>query len=91
MPVIETLEKLDDHELLSDYQSTHGKPLKPICRRKNSVVKVPEHFCCPRCSAPSSSMLIMAIKDNTSVKCVIVVLISKIVFLKKRSANVFTA
>src|SRR5690625_7532018 len=53
MPVIETLEKLDYKKLLEDYQDKHGKPLKPVIRRKNSVVKVPTNLTCPRCSAPS--------------------------------------
>lgn len=54
MPVIEVLEKLDYQMLLLDYQMKHGKVLKPVVRRKNSVVKVPENLTCPRCSAPSS-------------------------------------
>ena len=54
MPVIETLEKLDYQQLLSDYLAKHGKALKPVTRRKNSVVKVPENITCPKCSAPSS-------------------------------------
>jgi len=54
MPIIETLEKLDYRELLSNYQLKHGKELKPVVRRKNSVVKVPTNLTCPKCSAPSS-------------------------------------
>src|SRR5690606_38475396 len=53
MPVIETLEKLDYKKLLEDYQDKHDKPLKPVIRRKNSVVKVPVNLTCPKCSAPS--------------------------------------
>lgn len=53
MPVIETLEKLDYKKLLEEYQDKHGKPLKPVIRRKNSVVKVPTNLTCPRCSSPS--------------------------------------
>ncbi|BAM47523.1 DDE-type integrase/transposase/recombinase [Amphibacillus xylanus] len=53
MPVIETLEKLDYKKLIHDYKVEHGKVLKPITRRKNSVVTVPETLTCPKCSAPS--------------------------------------
>ncbi|GGB31639.1 hypothetical protein GCM10011409_06260 [Lentibacillus populi] len=54
MPVIETLEKLDFQELILKYQAKHGKVLKPVARRKNSVVKVPATLTCPKCSAPAS-------------------------------------
>ena len=54
MPIIETLEKLDYKKLLVDYQTKHDKPLKPVVRRKNSVVKVPARLTCPKCSAPSN-------------------------------------
>jgi len=54
MPIIETLEKLDYQELLTTYKEQHGKELKPVVRRKNSVVKVPKKLTCPKCSAPSS-------------------------------------
>ena len=53
MPVIETLEKLDYKKLLMEYQVEHGKVLKPVARRKNSVVTVPTTLTCPKCSAPS--------------------------------------
>ena len=53
MPVIETLEKLDYKKLINDYKVEHGKVLKPIARRKNSVVTVPATLTCPKCSAPS--------------------------------------
>src|SRR5690625_4883594 len=53
MPIIETLEKLDYKMLLDDYQKKYGKPLRPVIRRKNSVVKVPANLTCPKCSAPS--------------------------------------
>jgi len=48
MPIIETLDKLDYRELLNDYQAAHGKELKPVKRRKNSVVTVPTTMTCPR-------------------------------------------
>jgi len=54
LPIIETLEKLDYKELLSNHLSKHGKELKPIRRHKNSVVTVPASLTCPKCSAPSS-------------------------------------
>src|SRR5690625_58450 len=54
MPVIEIPEKLDYQELISTYEKEHGKELKPIARRKNSVVKVPANLTCPKCSAPSA-------------------------------------
>lgn len=53
MPVIETLKKLDYLELLHDYEETYGRPLKPVQRRKNSLVKIPMNISCPKCSAPS--------------------------------------
>lgn len=53
MPFIEKLEKLDYTKLLTDYEQKHGKPLKPIRRHKNTIVKVPENITCPRCDAPS--------------------------------------
>src|SRR5690625_5022728 len=54
MPIIETFEKLDYKILLDDNENKHGKPLKPVIRRKNSVVKIPANLTCPRCSAPSA-------------------------------------
>src|SRR5699024_6313747 len=54
LPIIEKLEKLDYIQLIKEYEQKHGKPFKPVQRRKNSVVKVPEKLTCPRCSAPSS-------------------------------------
>lgn len=53
LPIIKTPEKLDFQELLKDYQTKHGKPLKPVLRRKNSVVNIPIAMSCPRCSAPA--------------------------------------
>ena len=53
MPIIETLEKLDYKQLLEDYQKEHSRPLKPVVRQKNSVVKVPANLTCAKCSAPS--------------------------------------
>src|SRR5690625_3276891 len=66
MPVIETLEKLDYKKLLEDYQDKHGKPLKPVIRRKNSVVKVPTNLTCPRCSAPSEYLDRKSTRLNSS-------------------------
>ena len=65
MPVIETLEKLDYKILLDNYQNKHGKPLKPVIRRKNSVVKVPANLTCPRCSAPSKYLIRQQWKQRT--------------------------
>ena len=53
MPIIEKLEKLDYQQLLNEYHLQHGKVLKPVARRKNSVVKVPTTLTCPKCKAPS--------------------------------------
>ncbi|GEL76073.1 hypothetical protein TMU01_03080 [Tenuibacillus multivorans] len=53
MPIIETLEKLNHKDLLTNYELKHGKPLKPVVRRQNSVVTVPTTLTCPKCSAPS--------------------------------------
>lgn len=54
LPVIEQLEKLSFQDLLEEHLQKHGKPLKPVQRRKNAKVSVPEKLCCPRCGAPSS-------------------------------------
>src|SRR5690625_4648434 len=54
LPIIEKLEKLDYLQLIKEYEQKHGKPLKPVQRRKNSVVKVPEKLTCPSCSALSN-------------------------------------
>ena len=43
---------LDYTQLLSDYFTNTGKHLKPVSRRSNSKVKVPESLCCPICGAP---------------------------------------
>jgi len=51
MPLIDAFEKLDYTKLLKEYLAKHGKPLKPISRRKNSI-PVPEDISCPRCDAP---------------------------------------
>lgn len=51
LPVIEVLEKFDYKKLLAAYQNKHGKPLKPVQRRKNST-KVPNTISCPQCGAP---------------------------------------
>jgi len=54
MPIIEKLDKLDYIKLLKEYKQKHGKPLQPVRRRKNTVVKVPENLTCPKCTAPST-------------------------------------
>jgi len=51
MPLIDPFEKLDYTKLLKEYLAKHGKPLKPISRRKNSL-PVPDNISCPRCNAP---------------------------------------
>src|SRR5690625_4552140 len=53
MPVIEILEKLDYKQLIADFLVEHGKPLRPVIRHKNRVVKVPANLTCPKCSAPA--------------------------------------
>ncbi|WP_153124095.1 DDE-type integrase/transposase/recombinase [Peribacillus tepidiphilus] len=54
LPMIETLEKLDYRVLLAEYLEKNGKPLKPVIRRKNAKVTVPDKLCCVRCGAPST-------------------------------------
>src|SRR5690625_31231 len=44
MPIIDTLEKLDYKVLLDDYENVHGKPLKPVIRRKNNVALITKPF-----------------------------------------------
>lgn len=41
----------DYQELLSEYQTAHGKPLAPVKHRSNSLM-VPEKTVCPVCNAP---------------------------------------
>lgn len=53
LPIVEVLEKLDYEVLLLDYLEQHGKPLKPVQRRKHAKVTVPSSLNCPKCSAPS--------------------------------------
>src|SRR5690625_3787137 len=53
MPVIEILEKVDYKQLIADFLVEHGKPLRPVIRRKNCVVEVPANLTCPKCSAPA--------------------------------------
>src|SRR5699024_5328101 len=48
------LEKIDYKQHLNEYELEKSKPLKPVQRLKNSVVKVPENLTCPKCSVPSS-------------------------------------
>jgi hypothetical protein len=37
MPVVESFERLDYLQLLNEYLTEHGKPLKPISRHKGSL------------------------------------------------------
>jgi transposase-like protein/DNA-directed RNA polymerase subunit RPC12/RpoP len=53
MPVVETFEKLNYTELLKEYLTKHGKPLKPINRHKSSL-PVANNIVCPKCGAPHS-------------------------------------
>lgn len=43
---------LDYTQLLSEYFSNTGKLLKPVVRRSNSKVTIPESLYCPICGAP---------------------------------------
>jgi hypothetical protein len=54
LPILEPLEKLDYQTLLTGYLDKHGKPLKPIQRRSNSKVTVPQSMNCPKCGAPKN-------------------------------------
>ena len=50
-PIIDNPQILDYKELMQAYELEHGKPLKPIRRRKNST-KVSKKVFCPKCGAP---------------------------------------
>jgi transposase-like protein len=60
MPKISMNEKLNYKSLLEDYVRQHGKSLKPVKRRTNSKVHVPQNLVCPRCEAPHEYLY-----DNT--------------------------
>jgi putative transposase len=53
MPVVESFERLDYIQLLKDHLTEHGKPLKPVLRRRGCL-SVPEDILCPKCGAPHS-------------------------------------
>lgn len=53
MPVVESFERLDYLQLLKEYFAEHGKPLKPVSRRKGCL-PVSEDILCPKCGAPHS-------------------------------------
>lgn len=50
LPVIKTFDKLDYKQLLLEYQSKHGKELKPVKSRGGTPVSA--DTVCPRCGAP---------------------------------------
>lgn len=60
MPIFDTSKALYDFssksldytQLLNDYFTNTGKILKPVSRRANAKVKVPESLSCPHCGAP---------------------------------------
>jgi putative transposase len=51
MPIVDSFERLNYLELLKEYNDKHGKSLKPIGRRKNSL-PVSDKVVCPKCGAP---------------------------------------
>jgi hypothetical protein len=53
LPIIEPLEKLDYRNLLEEYLDKNGSPLKPVQRRSNAKITVPNSMNCPKCGAPS--------------------------------------
>ncbi len=60
LPIIEVPEKLDYKQLLVDYETNTGKPLKPVKPHKNSKAHVPNTLTCPKCGAPHNYLY-----DNT--------------------------
>jgi len=50
LPIVENTQFYDYKALLKDYESKHGKPLKPINRRKKTTISPSTK--CPYCSAP---------------------------------------
>jgi transposase-like protein len=50
-PIIDNPQILDYKELMQAYELEHGKPLKPVRRRKNST-QVSKKVFCPMCGAP---------------------------------------
>ncbi|NLN65919.1 MAG: hypothetical protein GX144_11040 [Clostridiaceae bacterium] len=53
MPVVESFERLDYVQLLREYLAEHGKPLKPVSRRKGCL-PVSDDIVCTKCGAPHS-------------------------------------
>ncbi|WP_250160139.1 DDE-type integrase/transposase/recombinase [Caloranaerobacter azorensis] len=50
LPIVETIEVPNYKELLKQYEHKHGKPLKPINRRKK--INFPKGTKCPYCGSP---------------------------------------
>jgi hypothetical protein len=50
MPFIESFERLDYIQLLKEHLTEHGKPLKPVSRRKGCLT-VSEDIICPKCGS----------------------------------------
>ncbi|AUS95021.1 transposase [Clostridium thermosuccinogenes] len=76
MPIIETLEKLDYKQLISNHLKETGKLITPITRRKASTV--PDTMACPRCGAPHEYLY-----DNTGGKGQYLCKVCKCTFNKK--------
>src|SRR5689334_14942870 len=57
LPIIETLEKLDYQNLLTEYLEKNGKHLKPV-QRRNAKTNVSKSMNCPKCGAPSEFLYV---------------------------------
>ena len=51
LPIIEKAQTHNYKISIEEYEQKHGKPLKPINRRKNST-DVSKNVICPKCGAP---------------------------------------
>jgi transposase-like protein/uncharacterized protein YbaR (Trm112 family) len=78
LPVIKPFNKLDYKHMLQEYQSLHGKELKPI--KSRSAVPVPVDIVCPRCGAPHSY-----IYDNTGGRGQLLCKVCKLPFSRNKS------
>jgi len=66
--IVKPVVQLDYRSLLDNYESKHGKPLKPINVR-NLKNRVPKYTKCPYCSAPHKYIYFNDGKKRSQLKC----------------------
>lgn len=57
----------DWKQLCADYEKAHGKPLRPVQRRRN--LKVPPHCRCPFCQAPAAYLYLNDGQQASQLRC----------------------